>query len=169
MALKRNSWLLAILIGFAMVGVLMFAYQAKANPSDFNVVKSAVATTTQVYIASGGNATTSAYDSFNGDPNASNSGVLFLQFTASSTSSVLGVTFQYSQDGIDWYGDDTGAATSTNINLVNTYSWTAAGTATTSKVITMPTPTRFVRAVYTMTGAAGGVWSSFVVKKETPE
>lgn len=174
MALKRNS-ILALVFGmFVAVGLLLYAFGAHANPSDFTTVKSAASTTTVTYIVSGGNATTTPYDALNGD-NAADSAVLLTQFAASSTSSVLGIKIQYSQDGIDWYDDNllesTNSTTSPtySMQIPNTYSWTAVGTATSSKAIAVPTPTRYVRAVYTMTGAAGAVWNQMVVKKQTPE
>lgn len=163
-------WVLAIVA----VGLLIFGYTLRAHASapDFNQTSTAAATTTLSYIGIGTGTTTLAYDSmFTG----SDSAVLLTQFTASSTSSVLNIGVEYSQDGIDWYSDD--LLTSLNstttpiksIQVANTYSWTAAGTARTSKAIEIPTPTRYMRATYSMTGAAGAVWGSIVSKKQQPE
>lgn len=173
--LKRNSPVIGFVAIIAVLGALFFAYSAKANPSDFSVTKSATATTTETFIASGATVIGTPYDSFNGDPNAADSSVLLVQFSASSTSSVLGIKVQYSQDGIDWYDDnllESTNSTSTpaySMQVANSYTWTAAGTATAFKAITEPTPTRFTREVYTMAGANGSVWTSRIVKKETPE
>lgn len=180
--LKRSNvvWFIGIVTAFVLVSLLMHVYQAKANPSEFTVIRSATASTTRTYLSSSGTYVTPAYDSFNGDPNAADSAVLLTEFEASSTSSVLGIRFQYSAGGAnldcvaapttcDWFDDNLVSATSTtNISSANSYTWVAASTATTSKAIVMPTPTRYVRAVYTMSGAAGAIWNSMVIKKQTP-
>lgn len=172
MRLSQNAlWASAILVLAIAVGTLMYAYAAKADAADLNQTNT-VATTTVAYLAPGLATSTQTYDSYAGgvgDPNASDSAVLLLQFAASSTSSVLNINVQYSMNGIDWYGDNLGAATSsTGINLPNVYAWTAAGTATTSRAISIPTPVRFSRAVIGITGASGAVYGNIVVKKQQP-
>lgn len=147
----------------------IFTFRANASAPDFNVVNTAAATTTVAYITPGTATTTLTYDSLFA---ASDQAVLLTQFAASSTSSVLNITMQYSQDGIDWYGDNLLVSTNStstpakSIQIGNTYTWTAAVTATTSKAIFIPTPTRYTRVQYSMTGAAGAVWGSMVAKKQ---
>lgn len=145
---------------------------ARAASPDFNVVSTAAATTTVSYMTAGTATTTLTYDSLY---TGSDSAVLLTQFAASSTSSVLNITVQYSQDGIDWYGDNLMVLTNStstpakSIQIGNTYTWLAASTATTSKAVLIPTPARYSRIQYSMTGAAGAVWGQMVAKKQQPQ
>lgn len=172
MALKSKAFavLALVLATYLMLG--MFTLQTRAAAPDFNVVSTAAATTTVAYITPGTATTTLTYDSLF---TASDQAVLFTQFAASSTSSVLNITAQYSQDGIDWYGDNLLVSTNStstpakSIQIGNTYTWLAAGTATTSKAVFIPTPTRYTRVQYSMTGANGAVWGSMVAKKQQPQ
>lgn len=177
MSLKRSGSAY-VLVGAIILAVslsIAWASSARANPYDINQ-SNVTATTSVTYIAPGTATSTQTYDSYaGGNSNASSDGVLLVQFVASSTSSVLNIAVQYSMNGIDWYGDDllTSLNSTTSpvksINVDNTYTWTAAGTATTSKAILIPTPTRYARAVIGITGAAGAVWSDIVARKEQPE
>lgn len=175
--LKRSS----LLFGAALLAVILVVFatfsvlRARANPSDINQTN-VTATTTITYVTSGGTAT-ETYDSYASgvsDPNASDSAVLLTAFTASSTSSVLAIKIQYSMNGIDWYDDNLfqiDSASSTQafgIGTPNSFTWTAAGTATAYKAIIVPTPTRYMRAVYTLSGANAGLWKSIIAKKQQP-
>lgn len=172
MARKNNIVIAGVLTLAALLSVSLFGLTTHAAAPDFNSVSTAAATTSLTYITPGTATTTLTYDSlFTGSDQA----VLLTQLTASSTSSVLNITAQYSQDGIDWYGDnliESVNSTSTpakSIQVGNTYTWLAASTALTSKAIFIPTPTRFTRIQYSMTGAAGGVWGQMVAKKQQPQ
>lgn len=103
--------------------------------------------------------------------------VLTIQFTGSSTASVLNTQIEYSQDSIDWYSDrlTAGATTTQTINIAQptTYTWnfastTMAGVTGTASVdtniITVPTPMKYVRAVFTATGANSAIWANFTGK-----
>lgn len=155
----------------ALAGLAFYAFNATASAVDLNQ-SNASATTTVTYLTPGTATSTQTYDSYGGgvgDPNASTNAVMLLQFAASSTSSVLNINVQYSMNGIDWYSDNLGAATSsTGINVQNSYTWTAAGTATSSKAITIPTPVRYSRAVIGILGAGGAVYSNIVAQKTQP-
>lgn len=167
--------LMALLVAFCIIGPTQ---KVEANPSFFSpTVQTASATTTVNYATAGTGTTTLTYDTYTaGNTYKTNSAVLFTQFAASSTASVLNINLQYSQDGIDWYSDNLVSA-STTVNSVlyiqtaNSYTWVAAGTATSSKAILIQTPTRFVRAIETIpVGAgAGAVWAQIVPNKETHE
>lgn len=178
----RNSISLqtmGLLGGIAIVisALSLFALHAYASAADLNQ-SNAIATTTVTYLVAAGASTTEVYDSYGGgvgEPNASDNAVLFTQFAASSTSSVLAIQLQYSQNAIDWYSDNLlqGGINSTttptyNLGTSNSYVWTAAGTATTSKVLTVPTPVRYVRAVYSVTGANAAVYKVIIAKKQQP-
>lgn len=161
----------SILTGIALATLaLISAPFAHASTLQFTPqVQSAVATTTLTFIASGGSATTTALDAFaQGQIRAIDQGVLLWQNTASSTSTVVGVTTQYSQDGIDWYSDDlslpTLATTSQpfSINTPVSFTLKAAGTAVALHATLVRFPTRFIREVFSVTGAADAIWWQFI-------
>lgn len=155
----------------------LFVFRVHANPSDLNQ-SNALATTTLSFLTAGSTIVTETYDSYGGgvgEPNASESAVLLTNFTASSTSSVLAIKLQYSQNNIDWFDDNllqTSLNSTTsplyNLGTNNSYTWTALGTTVASKAITVPTPVRYVRAVYTVTGANAAVYKVIIAKKEQP-
>ncbi len=108
---------------------------------------------------------------------------LVVNFTASSTSSVLGIALEYSNNGIDWHQDnltlDAAAGASEAIATPNSFSWTYASTTVggaavssnlnrTAKILRVNTPSQFVRAVFSITGANGGVHAYFVGKTINP-
>lgn len=174
------------ILGLVLAGSLGFAIVAKANPSYFSpTIVSAIATSTVSFLTPGTGTTTLQYDTYNtGNTYKTNTAALLTQFTGSSTSAILGISFEYSQDGIDWYKnyviDPNGQSTTTpsiTFGPPSSISWKYAtvvigsstvATATSTAVITVPTPTRFVRAVYSMTGANGAIWDEWVPNKETP-
>ncbi len=173
-----NLSLIGLFAALVLIGSVctLFALKAHANPSDLNL-SNTTATTTVSFVVVGTATSTETYDSYGGgvgEPNASDGATLFVQMAASSTSSVLGIQLQYSQNGIDWFDDDllqlTNATTTqaTNVAVANSYTWKAAGTATTSKAFNVPTPTRYVRAVISATGANAAVWKVIIAKKQQP-
>lgn len=174
---KRNNLVALGCVSLAVLVLLsLFVVRARANPSDLNQ-SNALATTTVSYLTAGATTVTETYDSYGGgvgEPNASEHAVLFTNFAASSTSSVLAVKLQYSMNGIDWFDDNLMESTNStstpvyNMGVSNSYTWTAVGTATSSKTIEVPTPTRYVRAQYTVTGANAAIWKVIIAKKEQP-
>lgn len=174
MKLLRNLKTSTLLGLLALVLGLSGAAVTHANPLQFvPTTQLATATTSVTYLVTGGSATSTSFDAFaNGQPIAIDRGVLLTQFAASSTSSVLGIRFQYSIDNVDWY-DDQGVqpttATSSQPYQIATpfsYAWLAAGTATSSKMVNVNFPTRYVRAVYTEAGAGGAIWWQFVPQRQ---
>jgi len=119
---------------------------------------------------------------------------LLLQFSASTTAAVLNAQIEYSQgaDGLDcvttpascdWYRnyatDPTQVASTSPLTIIaNPYSltWTfasstIAGSTTTLPLISraalmIPTPFRYTRIVFTVTGASSTVWAQLVPVKE---
>lgn len=170
--LKRSSLisLAGIALLVAILAIAGFAQHAKANALDMGTKSSAAATTTVTYFTTTTATTTLiTYDSFaNGDPNAFDKLALSTQFAASSTASVLSIYIQYSQDGIDWYDNNTTSTSTGDISGPIYNTWTAAGTATSSKIITVNTPTRFTRVNYAIKGASGAVWAQFISQKQQP-
>lgn len=124
-----------------------------------------------------------------GNLTVANQVAVLLNGAASSTATVVNVTCEFSNNyngttgNGDWYQNEIIGATTTNagvqsIGPVNGFSFTYASTTVGgaplpsatfgkfAKVIVCPVPLRFVRAVITMTGANGSVWSSIVPIKQ---
>jgi len=159
--------------------------QAHANPlRPVPAASVSSATTSPTFMTAGlATTTTDAFDSFASGANAyPDRAALITQFTASSTSSVLGIRLEYSQDGIDWYSDSfTDLATTTGgiaIGQNNSFSWTFASSSQGAgpilannnralKVIFVTVPTRFIRAVYTLTGTNAAVWGSIIPQRQS--
>ena len=182
------------LVSFLAAFLTMFgaAGTALANPSYFaNGTSTAAATTTKAFMTPGtGTSTTPVYDAYaqtfsGGITSKSDKAGLLVQFTGSSTASILGAAVEYSQDGIDWYRnfvvDPNQIATSTTsstFSVVNpfAFSWKFAsstlGTASavnpnlSTAALLIPTPFRYTRVVFTLTGANGAVWAQLVPIKE---
>lgn len=166
---KILASLIALFILVGVVGV------AKANPIFFppSVQTDNVATSTRAAATVTGPAVTLTFDAYGaGQPKAGEGAVLLLQQTASSSSAVLGITFQYSQDGIDWYGDAYKLSTTTStisINQVKNYVWAPGTTAISLRAIDLYTPTRYVRASITTTVGTSSVWAQIISEKQQPE
>lgn len=174
------------------IALLGFAATAHANPSYFAAATStAAATTSPTYLTAGASTTTTpVYDAY---AQTTNGGVtakadyagLLLQFTASSTNSVLNANVEYSQDGIDWYRNfvldpmQTGTTTSPWALLSPfSLSWkfasssvggiaVASTTNRSTAAVLIPTPFRYARVVLSLTGGNGAVWAQLVPIKET--
>lgn len=180
--LKRNSLgLVVMLAAIILLGAFGFYIQkTQAAPDAVISEASATATTTVSYLPIGGS-TTYQFDSNTVPSNKIQSmqsvtaTSLYFQYAASSTSSTLVVTPQYSNNNIDWYGFNqaigttvgaTGSTTlaSTSLN----YTFTASGVATSSQVIVLPAvPALHERVLFTQIGAAGAVYSETDLKSST--
>lgn len=185
--IQKINWIVpiaavaAILLGFATI--------ALANPFyTGSKAKSAAATSTQSFLTPGAGTTTSPlYDSYEvngtnetnqGNITLPNSVAILLQGNASSTTSVLNMNCEYSDDNIDWYQNEILSSTTTNpanINNPASFSFTFAtstiGGVTISqtrfaKLVECPVPLRYVRAVVSNTGSPLSVWVSIVPKKQ---
>lgn len=180
--LKKLGWevgAIFALVFAVLIGFLIPLTHANANPLRFPAsAVSATATTSPTFLTTAATSTIVTFDTYSqtgvvgagGSTQAADKAALNIQFAASSTSSVLLTTLEYSQDGIDWYTDDAitpASPTLFNISSPNVYSWTAAGTATSSKTIIIPTPERYVRAKMSISGAAGAVWAQIVSQKQS--
>lgn len=171
---------------FAVIGILSNSQTVSATLQLFYNEKSFVqGTTTKQYQTPGAATTTLVLDSYrSGTGKALDSASFMLQLTASTTGSSIAWNYEYSQDGIDWYGDNVllaGTSTGTiNVAAFNTYIWaystTTIGTSVgpsaaglngrALKLVTMPVPTRYARVkIYTPIGSANNaVWAQFVSK-----
>ncbi len=184
-------------MAFALFGIVGVAY---ANQSAFTPqAKTSTATTTIDYLRPGLATSTVTYDSYgqNGTnqpvgykPITTDGAILFIQLTASSTVSNLTWSYEYSDDGIDWYADAIVPtivnATSTGAQSLtpnNSYSWLFAsstskcdstvptGTNTRGcKAVAVQTFSRYVRVVFSLPAgsANAGVYAQFIPRKQNP-
>lgn len=163
----------------------------EANPSALTpTVQTAAATTSPAFLIPGTATSSLTYDAYsNPTSNTYKSDyiALAMMFRGSSTAAVLGMELEYSQDGIDWYKDSLinslgGRSTTTNamnISGSNALSWTFASTTVGGqamntvtrdhprRVVMVPTPMRYVRAIFTITGANGAIWAQMIPTKES--
>jgi hypothetical protein len=193
---KRFLGITAIIaVTFALAFAVIYAVPAHANPPTIQRDISASATTTLSYMAAGTATTTNVFDTQLGSATGMDTAVFMLQFTGSSTASILNVAFEYSpNNGIDcvtnetacdWYSDtlyQNFYATSSQpiiASSLNSYRITFASTTVggvggtsyrTNRVLAVPTPTRYIRAVMTIPIGAlsGAVWTEFDGKKQNP-
>lgn len=173
---------------------LVWAATAYANPFYAGpAASSATATSTQAFLTVGVATSTTIYDSYEqygtNQQNAGNitlpdSVAVLVNGVASSTSSVINVACEYSNNynGVtgngDWYQNEIYPATSTGpltvaVPLSFSFQYAAStlggialpGTRF-QKVVECPMPTRFVRAIVSVTGANASVFVGFVPKKQ---
>lgn len=197
MSMKKNLNVSILLVIMFLVSGVFFSIKgidkATANPSYFPVSSNCVLggsgtpTTSPTYITAGTATSTLNCDAYtlasnNINPLAMDSAVLLMNFTGSSTASIVNINFEYSNDNIDWYQDGFSASATTSsvvsIGTTRSLSWTFAsstaglgntlGNSTTTKAVPVPVPTRYVRAIFTMPAgsAAGAVWAQIIPKKE---
>ena len=136
-----------IIVGILAFSILLsvwFASDIKlagANPSTWSRKQSASATSSPVYLVRGGalSTTTNAVDTGNGSNNAINQANLAIQFTASSSTVVLGWRYEYAMPPIsgencvsnegacDWYSDEfnnrVASSTIIDFNVPFTQKW----------------------------------------------
>lgn len=148
---------------------------ADFHPAQANVfifpptIMTATATSTLANIAPGVGTTTLLYDSYNtGQPFATENAVLMVLDTASSTSSVLKVALQYSQNGLDWYNDDINVVATSSLQTFNTYTYTAVSTTASTSGFAIPvlTPTRYVRVIFSSTGATNSIFAQITPRRQ---
>ena len=192
-------------IGFiaaiALLCTAAFAGIAYANPSYFaaGVSTNYSASSSPAYLTGTvGTSTTPVYDTASSTETVSggvsykaDSVGLLVQFTASSSLTVLNIAIEYSQDGVDWYRNyvldpmqNSASATSSVYSVTAPFvlamryaSSTVVGGAATAangpmtNAFRIPTPFRYTRAVLYTSGAGNGssnatVWAKFVPSKE---
>lgn len=145
----------------------------------------AIATSTYIYDSYEQNGTNQTNG---GNITLPDSVAVLLQGSASSTLTTVSVSCEFGDDTapngvIDWYQNDVLGATTTNpgvqnISGINSFTFTfasstmggAASNATNQtryqKAVLCPVPTRYVRAVISVTGGNASVWSVIVPKKQ---
>ena len=186
---SKHLRLTLILLGVFAIAFSLI-YTARANPSFFIRTQSSTATTSPSYMTAGTATTTVTFDAGVNAAGNTDSAVLLWQMIASTTNSIQNVTFEYSQDGSDWYYDRYSSLSTTsptsNLNNLVAYQWQfastspAMGIATSSsnfgnritRIINVPTPTRYVRANFTVPvtslglASSSAVWAEFVAKRQ---
>ncbi|MES2060208.1 MAG: hypothetical protein V4438_04225 [Patescibacteria group bacterium] len=178
----------------ALLLVGLTSKSASANPSFFvpyaYITGLTAATGTPAYLTPGTATTTLVYDTNNsGSTYKTNSATLLLELVGSTTGTILKTDLEYSQDGIDYYqdggvGPEVFSTTTrpVDISYVNSFSLTFASStaglaavsatqATTTRAMNIKTPTRFVRAVFSLPIGSknGAVWAQLVPNKEKSE
>lgn len=163
-----------VLIG---IGVFVQKVQ-KANANRLYFVpatKTSTATTSPYWL--GVNAaygtSTLALDSYLYSPTAIDSATLLVQSTASTSASVQKLYFEYSDDGIDWFNDLIASSTLGTItknidnSTINSFTITGNSLASTTRfIISVPTPTRYVRATVNAITASSSIWMQWVPVRE---
>lgn len=186
-----NKVRILVLAGVLAVALAAFSF-AHANSSFFAPqAMTATATTTPFFMTPGNATSTLVYDSFNlsgtnqrvvNDPTTADTAALAVQFTASSTASILNFVVERSDDGVDWYQDNVVAPFATTSPVIQlatpiSYSWAYASSTINGvgnsgsrlgKVVTIPTPTRFTRVIFSLAagGTNGAVWAKFIPEKQ---
>lgn len=168
--------------------IILLLSTSKAHANTVSIYesnpKSVLATSSPTYMTPGNATTTYSFDAYSvGGPNGWKTMAFNLQFTASSTLSIVNVEIQHSQDGIDWHSDGTfpmlGATSSPTytVNTVNKYQVTYASStigasptnsATMLRSLDIPVKERWVRVVVTMPIGSlnGAVWGDLIGTKE---
>lgn len=185
---KLTKVFLAVL-AVASFGIGLTAY---ANPSAFGgtVRTGSTASSTPAFVVAGvSTSTTPVYDSYavtsGGRTTKADKATMAIQFAASSTATTLNWSVEYSNDRIDWYRNfvlDTNqmGTTTTPFSFANanSNSWkfasstvgglatTNANSATGTAFMIVPTPARYMRVVFSMTGGNGAVWAEITPIKE---
>lgn len=93
---------------------------------------------------------------------------LNLMVVASSTSSVITWSVQYSYNGVDWYNEDlpaTSGSVTTHPALPITHTWTPGTTATTSRSMNLQThAAKYTRIGFQATGANASIYPQFILQ-----
>lgn len=171
------------ILAMAVSGALTFAGgapAAHANQSTFCIGDATAPATTSPTYMTPGTATTTLTDNTCQDsvvPYDSKS--LLVQLTASSTGTTLNFGVEYSQDGIDWYADNTPSLATTSptysAQRANSYSWTFASTTPGGgavpasnnialKIFNVDVHARYTRVFFSLPPGStnGAVWARWI-------
>lgn len=173
---------LAVMIVIFAVAFLSYSV-AVANPSEFCSKNTSGATSSPAYMTAGTATTTLTLDNCSDERTAIDTASLLIHFSSSTTPPTLKWRYQFSQDNIDWYEEDvalnSNATTTEAVRTFHEYSWLYASTTPLAggtsedalKLVTVPVPTRYVRAVFYLPAGSSpaDVWADFIVKRETSE
>jgi len=180
----KKITLVTIAIGLV-IAIGFRVHKVSANPSYFvPTAQTATATTSPVFFQAATATTTVAiYDSWYvdtlGDYRAVDSAALLLRLGATTTPS-FHIVYEYSR-GVEgyncttqptfceWYADNYESSSTAfpgrDITISNVKTITGAA-GTTTKIVNIPIPTRYVRVTAKVTGAPGNVWAQIIPTKE---
>jgi len=190
--MQRSNTAIGFLFALFLVAiaVILGSHQgiAEANPSQFVESKSTAATTTLTYMTAGTATTTVVFDTSDGGF-PTESAILLVNRTASSTGSQTKIQFEFSMGAsgtdcavaganCDWYSDHVSydalnsTTTAPFFTTGNSLTWqfassTPGGTLTRDAMaIKIETPTRYVHAILTVPIGAlnSAIWTEFVGK-----
>lgn len=178
MIISNKSIYIGSAIALTVVALAWFGI-VKANPSQFYRNNPNTATTTVSYMTPGTATTTNTFNSQSDGSYIADTAVFTQCLNASSTATVLTTAFEYSYDGGTWFADNFATSSTAGpaifVQQPTSYSWTFASTSINGspananfgcKIFALKTPTQYVRAVMSVTGAAGAIWSDFGAKRE---
>ncbi len=185
--MTKTNIFLGLIIGVIFATTLLFfslsQQKAFASPATVTFETTATATTTQSFMTPGTATSTFQFDSavaLSGKVatmQAVDSGSMFIQFTASTSVSALAYQFQYSNNGIDWYGESASFGTIGGINNTQfeasstvTHYWNPGGSvaSTTQKAVSVPIlPAQHERVVFSIPIGTnnGSVYAEFNFKR----
>ncbi len=170
---------LGSITAFMLVIAFGMFYVAKANPVFFlrAATNAGFATTTTAFMSAGAATTTLAVDLGAGGAQGADSAVLLRQFTGSTTAATLSTVIEYSagnpgldcvanQNACNWY---LGFATTSLALGVRTGGVGGGVGSTTQELLNVPTPTRYVRAVFSIpaAGVSGAIYAEFAAKRQS--
>lgn len=196
--IRPSIFFAAVFSAILCTAYLVYAVNVHANPSRIPMPVScstqgtsatSLATTSYTSMPAGTATTTATCDltKIGYGTESADGAVLYIELTASSTNTALLTRLEYSNDGVDWYADTlleerSIATTSTIFNLSTaiTYPWTFASSTIGGgaplpsnnrdrRVMSVPTPSRYVRAVFSTSGGNGYVWATFGPKSQIIE
>ncbi len=167
--MKLKNTLISLSVIVILVGLFIFYKSdiAKAMPSYFSREQTNSATSTVSKI--GYVATTTIFGSFmTYDVDRID---LFMQFTPASTTAALNWSYEFSNNNIDWYGEDAASlsvSTYTHSTTTAVHSWVVGSTATSTKVVTIPAiSSNFTRIKFTTASltATSSIWAEATLKR----
>jgi hypothetical protein len=164
-----------IILG-AVIGIAALPFLVLAASSYFTVSSSATATTTVTYMTPGTATTTYSFAAAS-DAAYSTSDIdasfLFLQLIASTSATELNWYYEYSNNNVDWFKDDTtlsGIAYVDHASSTITHRWVNGNTvsSTTRKVLAIPDiGSRYKRVVFSLPIGSpnGSLWIMDTVRR----
>lgn len=176
-ALRDRFLVIGTLVAAMLLGVLLSAHYASAQPSSLVIQATAAATSSVSYLVPNVATSTYQFDSsmFSSGKIANMQPIdqvsLYIEGVASSTSTVFVITPQFSNNNIDWY--NYGVATTTvstagvsPIAVPVSYQWTPGTTATSTTVILLPAvPAQHERVQFSASNASGAIYAEVDLKK----
>lgn len=156
-----------IVLSILFISILFIANEVGASSQSYFVVNNAEATTTLSTINPSTGSTTSSFIISDADYLQLN-----LQFTASTSASVLNWYYQYSDNKIDWFTEDeinaytpgTFSLTHSSSTIVHTIQGNNTSSTTRKKIVIPNLSANHIRVVFSTTVGTSTIWSQIVKK-----